>query len=92
MTTTTVLPISTYPSQVRTPRFPSSVLTGLTAKAGDAKKKKKKKKHKKKKMEQSEPPRIGLSKLFVDGGYPEGEIQVYKNECALSCSQAILPP
>ena len=47
---------------------------------GDAKKKKKKKKPKKKKAEQSEPPRVGLSKLFPDGIYPEGEIQEYKNE------------
>ena len=31
-------------------------------------------------MEQSEPPRVGLSKLFPDGIYPEGEIQEYKNE------------
>ena len=48
-----------------------------------AKKKKKKKKAKKKaaaKVEQSEPPRIGLSKLFPDGTYPEGEIQEYKDE------------
>lgn len=50
---------------------------------GDAKKKKKKKKPKKKaKGEvQSEPPRVGLSKLFPSGIYPEGEIQEYKDEC-----------
>ncbi|KAJ6520090.1 methionine aminopeptidase 2-like protein [Mycena sanguinolenta] len=47
---------------------------------GDAKKKKKKKKPKKKKSEQSDPPRIGLSKLFPDGIYPEGEIQHYKDD------------
>ena len=48
---------------------------------GDAKKKKKKKKKsKKKKLEQSDPPRIGLSKLFPTGIYPEGEIQPYKDE------------
>ena len=48
---------------------------------GDAKKKKKKKKKpKKKKLEQSDPPRVGLSKLFPTGVYPEGEIQPYKNE------------
>ena len=47
---------------------------------GDAKKKKKKKKHKKKKLEQSDPPRVGLSKLFPSGIYPEGEIQPYKDE------------
>jgi hypothetical protein len=47
---------------------------------GDAKKKKKKKKPKKKKLVQSEPPRIGLGKLFPSGIYPEGEIQEYKNE------------
>ena len=39
-------------------------------------------KKKKKKPEQSEPPRIGLSKLFPSGIYPEGEIQPYKDECA----------
>jgi len=48
--------------------------------AGDAKKKKKKKKPKKKKPEQSDPPRIGLSKFFPDGVYPEGEIQHYKDD------------
>lgn len=44
------------------------------------KKKKKKKKSKKKKATQSEPPRVGLSKLFPDGNYPEGELQPYKDE------------
>lgn len=44
---------------------------------GDAKKKKKKKKpKKKKKAEQSDPPRVGLSKFFPTGIYPEGELQV----------------
>lgn len=49
---------------------------------GEGKKKKKKKKSKKKKVaaEQSEPPRVGLSKLFPDGNYPEGELQDYKDE------------
>lgn len=48
-----------------------------------AAKKKKKKKPKKKKATtatQSEPPRVGLSKLFPNGVYPEGEIQEYKDE------------
>ena len=48
-----------------------------------ASKKKKKKKPKKKKpatVTQSDPPRVGLSKLFPTGTYPEGEIQEYKNE------------
>ena len=48
---------------------------------GEGKKKKKKKKSKKKKLEQTEPPTIGLSKLFPDGKFPEGELQEYKNEC-----------
>ncbi|KAK0432500.1 methionine aminopeptidase 2-like protein [Armillaria borealis] len=47
---------------------------------GDAKKKKKKKKPKKKKLEQSDPPRIGLSKFYPDGIYPEGELQPYKDD------------
>ncbi|TCD64310.1 Methionine aminopeptidase 2 [Steccherinum ochraceum] len=47
---------------------------------GDAKKKKKKKKSKKKKPVQSDPPRVGLSKLFPNGTYPIGEIQEYKND------------
>ena len=47
---------------------------------GEGKKKKKKKKPKKKKAEQTEPPAIGLSKLFPDGKYPEGELQDYKDE------------
>lgn len=50
----------------------------LTSKG--AKKKKKKKKPKKKKLEQSDPPRVGLSKLFPDGIYKEGELQPYKDE------------
>lgn len=50
--------------------------------AGDAKKKKKKKKPKKKKVAavQSEPPRVGLSKVFPKGVYPVGEEVEYKNE------------
>ncbi|KAI0313430.1 peptidase M24, structural domain-containing protein [Amylostereum chailletii] len=49
---------------------------------GEPKKKKKKKKPKKKsaKVEQSEPPRVGLTKLFPDGVYPPGEIQEYKDD------------
>ena len=49
---------------------------------GEGKKKKKKKKPKKKKIGvvQSDPPRIGLSKLFPDANYPEGEIQEYVDE------------
>lgn len=51
---------------------------------GEAKKKKKKKKPKKKKaaLTQSDPPRIGLSKFFPDGHYPEGEIQEYTDDNA----------
>jgi hypothetical protein len=48
---------------------------------GEVKKKKKKKKpKKKKKVEQGDPPRTGLSKMYPDGKYPVGEIQEYKNE------------
>lgn len=50
--------------------------------AGEGKKKKKKKKPKKKKAEQTEPPRVGLSKFYPDGNYPEGEIQTYKDDNA----------
>ncbi|KAH7339026.1 peptidase M24A methionine aminopeptidase [Rhizoctonia solani] len=50
--------------------------------AEGAKKKKKKKKSKKKKPAaptvQSDPPRVGLSFIFPNGIYPEGEIQEYK--------------
>ncbi|EPT03507.1 peptidase M24A methionine aminopeptidase [Fomitopsis schrenkii] len=49
---------------------------------GEGKRKKKKKKSKKKKATQTEPPRVGLSKLFPDGKYPEGELQEYKNDNA----------
>lgn len=49
---------------------------------GGVKKKKKKKKPKKKKVEQSDPPRLGLSKLFPSGTYPEGELQPYKDDNA----------
>ncbi|EUC56604.1 methionine aminopeptidase [Rhizoctonia solani AG-3 Rhs1AP] len=53
--------------------------------AEGAKKKKKKKKSKKKKTGaaptvQSDPPRVGLSFIFPNGVYPEGEIQEYKND------------
>lgn len=54
--------------------------------SGENKKKKKKKKPKKKKVEQSDPPRFGLSKFYPDGVYPEGEIQPYKNECVAGTS------
>ncbi|KAF8899098.1 peptidase M24, structural domain-containing protein, partial [Infundibulicybe gibba] len=43
-------------------------------------KKKKKKKSKKKKPEQSDPPRVGLSKFYPNGIYPEGELQPYKDD------------
>ena len=59
------------------------VRSGLTTSAGigDSKKKKKKKKPKKKsKLEQTEPPTVGLTKLYPDGKFPEGELQEYKNE------------
>lgn len=55
---------------------------GLITFTGEVKKKKKKKKTKKKKIEQTDPPRVGLSKIYVDGIYPEGELQEYKNENA----------
>ncbi|KAG2075191.1 peptidase M24A methionine aminopeptidase [Suillus decipiens] len=48
----------------------------------ETKKKKKKKKPKKKKVQQSDPPRVGLSKIFTNGIYPEGEIQPYKDDNA----------
>ncbi|KIJ54286.1 hypothetical protein M422DRAFT_154305 [Sphaerobolus stellatus SS14] len=49
---------------------------------GEGKKKKKKKPKKKKKAGpvQSDPPRVGLSKFFPDGNYPEGEIQEYVDD------------
>ncbi|KAL1740798.1 methionine aminopeptidase 2-like protein [Schizophyllum fasciatum] len=50
--------------------------------ANKKKKKKKKPKKKKKAAEQSEPPRVGLSKLFPSGIYPEGELQPYKDDNA----------
>ncbi|KAI0699385.1 peptidase M24A methionine aminopeptidase [Cerioporus squamosus] len=50
---------------------------------GEGKKKKKKKKPKKKsKLEQTEPPTVGLTKLFPDGKFPEGELQEYKDDNA----------
>ncbi|CAL1694175.1 unnamed protein product [Somion occarium] len=47
-----------------------------------SKKKKKKKKSKKKKLTQSDPPRVGITKLFPDGNFPEGELQEYKDDNA----------
>ncbi|KAI0304730.1 peptidase M24, structural domain-containing protein [Russula brevipes] len=50
---------------------------------GEVKKKKKKRKpKKKKKIEQGDPPRTGLSKVFPGGKYPVGEIQEYKDDNA----------
>lgn len=46
------------------------------------KKKKKKPKSKKKKPTQSDPPRVGITKFFSNGVYPEGEIQEYKDDNA----------
>jgi methionyl aminopeptidase len=47
----------------------------------DQKKKKKKKKPKKKakggEVKQTDPPRVGLSKIFTNGIYPEGETHEY---------------
>jgi len=60
--------------------------------SGEAKKKKKKKKPKKKAAKadgekkhgetQSDPPRVGLSHIFLDGIYPEGEVHEYKDDNA----------
>ncbi|KAF8586271.1 peptidase M24A, methionine aminopeptidase [Ramaria rubella] len=52
---------------------------------GEGKKKRKKKKSKKKKTSgagvvQTDPPRIGLSKFFLDGHFPEGELQEYTDD------------
>jgi methionyl aminopeptidase len=53
-----------------------------TATATAAKKKKKKSKKKKggASTKQSSPPRVGLSKLFPSGKYPEGEIREYTDK------------
>lgn len=57
--------------------------------AGSSSKKKKKKKPKKKKtaaadagvpLVQSEPPRVGLGKIFLDGVFPVGEEEEYREE------------
>ena len=52
---------------------------------GEAAAKKKKKRKKKKKLggapsAQTTPPSVGLSQLFPDGIYPEGEFQQYKDD------------
>lgn len=67
---------------------PNSLLSIYTpCYIGDKKKKKKKKPKKKKAVAapaaQSEPPRVGLSKIFINGVYPIGEIQEYKDEYVL---------
>ncbi|KAF9454212.1 methionine aminopeptidase 2-like protein [Macrolepiota fuliginosa MF-IS2] len=62
------------------PPCPECGRLNVTVTGGEGKKKKKKRKAKKKKPQQSEPPRVGLSKLFPDGKYPEGELQEYKND------------
>ncbi|PVF98634.1 peptidase M24A methionine aminopeptidase [Serendipita vermifera] len=57
-----------------------------TGVSGDQKKKKKKKKPKKKAKtgegKQTDPPRVGLSKIFTNGVYPEGETVEYPNDNA----------
>jgi methionyl aminopeptidase len=62
---------------------------------GEVKKKKKKKKpKKKKKVEQGDPPRTGLSKVYPDGKYPVGEIKEYKNEWVtehIHCGRKLSP-
>ncbi|ELU39451.1 methionine aminopeptidase 2B [Rhizoctonia solani AG-1 IA] len=67
-------------------------VVGDNAAGEGAKKKKKKKKSKKKKTAapavQSDPPRVGLSFLFPNGVYPEGEIQEYKNDNAYRTTSA----
>jgi hypothetical protein len=63
----------------------------LTIGPGEVKKKKKKKKpKKKKKVEQGDPPRTGLSKVYPDGKYPVGEIQEYRNEWVTECIMSIM--
>ncbi|KDQ15736.1 hypothetical protein BOTBODRAFT_31624 [Botryobasidium botryosum FD-172 SS1] len=69
-----------------------AVAEGEVANGGEKKKKKKKKSKKKKAggatlvgpggIKQTDPPRIGLSKFYPDGVYPEGEVQEYKNDNA----------
>lgn len=63
--------------------------------SGEVKKKKKKKKpKKKKKVEQGDPPRTGLSKVYQDGKYPVGEIQEYKDEWVaehIHCGRKLSP-
>lgn len=55
---------------------------------GAEKKKKKKKKNNKKKTpkEQTEPPTVGLSQIFVNKVYPQGEIHDYRDEYVLYIS------
>ena len=67
------------PEQVRSVSFPTLQVL-MIVDAGDGKKKKKKKKPKKKKIEQTDPPRVGLSKFYPEGVFPEGEIQPYTDE------------
>lgn len=52
---------------------------GVAPEVSAEKKKKKKKKNQKKKKKQTEPPTVGLSKLFPSGNYPEGELQDYND-------------
>ncbi|KAG8998894.1 Methionine aminopeptidase 2 [Tulasnella sp. JGI-2019a] len=40
----------------------------------------KKKRNRTKKVKQSDPPRVGLTKIFTDGIFPVGEICEYKND------------
>jgi hypothetical protein len=50
------------------------------------KKSKPKKKKKKAVVAQSDPPRVGLSQIYKDNVYPEGEIQEYIDEYVVSSS------
>lgn len=65
-------------------------VNGASSGAASSKKNKKKKKSKKKKtaaaggggpaMQQTDPPSIGLSKLYPHGNYPVGEVSEYTGE------------
>ncbi|ORY92259.1 peptidase M24, structural domain-containing protein [Syncephalastrum racemosum] len=68
-------------SEIDTPEPIESVAGDAPADGAEKKKKKKKKNNKKKTpKEQTEPPTVGLSQIFVNKVYPQGEIHDYRDD------------
>jgi methionyl aminopeptidase len=88
MSSSSPAPSPTTPQEATTPPTPVVESEGEESDTAapdekKAKKKSKSKKKKKKAVVQSDPPRVGLSQIYKDNVYPEGETQEYINEYVL---------